>query len=813
MRRIDRQANPQNVPRPIILEMKKEATRMEILKAAKNLRGTKIYVNEDFPKKTLQERKHLLQHIKMVRQEGHIAALKYNKLRINGEPFSRKQLEGIDVNYWKKPEEKKVFTTCYKSKMFDIMRVNNSYNIIETPFDLLKYKIDIGLLLPVVNKQYTQYTDPTEQKLIESNVNVYCVFTTGYKSKMFGIMRVNNSYNVIETPFDLLKYKIDIGLLLPAVNKRYTQNTDPTERKLIESNVNVYCEQSVEKMLLLFLLSSGILLTEAYISVKSNLNILEGCLNELFDFINEEKKFIYVVNANIPIKNYPTVSFNRISEIKKIPPIFPNVYLVSINVSEVLSVLYKLKILNNLKYYILIVQNIDETIMKSLEHYFISKILFITLNTNIDYYEIYMMKSTGHELIHMCPNQKENWPAINKLRTKIIKKYDYLNVLYSIDEPYVISTTQGIHIELLSIIAENINVKLNFIKSRERPTILEITPEFISNWTYDLYAALFSSRLSTQSHSFDESIRITEDKLIFITPNILITNNWAIFYGEFANSVWAYFALLLLILSVIISLIDYLVPEHRYTNILSFLLSVLFEGTFTLYSKQRAVKIIFINYLIFVLIFTTVYKSQMFDIIRKDNAYNPIKRQIDMLKFKFKICLPSKVLFDSYKTSKDPIEHYFGWNSDVIVNPDYWQCVNMIAYEKNTVALILSKRLEYVGPEVYLDENGFPLLNILLKDFHTYLYFVFAFRKGHPLFNIFNRKLTTLKETGFVEYQYKIYKRQFEKAVAVSQKKKSFYFKPLKLNSLQSVFFVYIALIIVSSLVFGFELVLVRHVR
>ncbi|XP_072380822.1 uncharacterized protein [Diabrotica undecimpunctata] len=107
MRRIGRQGDPQNVPRPIILEMKKEATRMEILKAAKNLRGTKIYINEDFPKKILQERKHLLQLMKMVRQEGHTAALKYNKLWINGEPFSLEQLEGIDVNYWKKPEEKK----------------------------------------------------------------------------------------------------------------------------------------------------------------------------------------------------------------------------------------------------------------------------------------------------------------------------------------------------------------------------------------------------------------------------------------------------------------------------------------------------------------------------------------------------------------------------------------------------------------------------------------------------------------------------------------------------------------------------------
>ncbi|XP_072389612.1 uncharacterized protein [Diabrotica undecimpunctata] len=83
MRRIGRQGDPQNVPRPIILEMKQEATRMEILKAAKNLRGTKIYINEDFPKKILQERKHLLKLMKMVRHAKKPEEKKGNARTIN----------------------------------------------------------------------------------------------------------------------------------------------------------------------------------------------------------------------------------------------------------------------------------------------------------------------------------------------------------------------------------------------------------------------------------------------------------------------------------------------------------------------------------------------------------------------------------------------------------------------------------------------------------------------------------------------------------------------------------------------------------
>ncbi|KAI2473961.1 Ionotropic receptor 141 [Diabrotica virgifera virgifera] len=563
-------------------------------------------------------------------------------------------------------------------------------------------------------------------------------------------------------------------------------------------------------MLLLFLLSSGALYIEAYISITYNLNILEDCINELLDFVNQDRKFLYLVNTNIRLIKYSAVLYGESREINKISTMSPDIFVASGNVSEVINVLYKLNILYNLKYFIFNVQQLDQDILSILEQYFISKAIFIQLNTKKEYYDIYTMTSGSYQLIDKCPTQKANKQKIkSKLNKLFIKKFGYLNVLYAIDEPFVISSSEGIHIELLNMISKNINVKLNFMKAKERNIVIDVTPEFIDNRSYDVYGSLFSSTRSIQSYAFDETIRITEDKLVYITPNILVTNNWTIFYGEFANSVWTYFVLLLLTLSVVISITDYLVPEKKNINIVPFLLTVLFEGAVTIYSKKWSVKIIFINYLIFVLIFTTIYKSQMFNIMRKDNAYNPIKNRIDLLKYKFKMCFGSQIIIDSYKSSKDPVEHYFGCQSEVILNTEnYWECINMTAFEKNTVSFLILKRLEYDGPQVYLDEHGVPLLNILTKDFHSYLYFAIPFRKGHPLFNIFNDKLTILKEAGFVEYQYKVYQLKFERAVAAAQKKSTLYFKVLELNALQSVFFVYIALISVSSLVFGLELAL-----
>ncbi|KAI2474008.1 Ionotropic receptor 124 [Diabrotica virgifera virgifera] len=566
-------------------------------------------------------------------------------------------------------------------------------------------------------------------------------------------------------------------------------------------------------MFLLLILSSGLFFTETNTYFINNASILESCINSVLESIKQDKKCVYVVNTDVRIKNFPIVFYNRSSKISRKYTILPDIYVVSGNVTDVLNVLYKSKMLVNTNYFVFILQKVNQELKSALKRYFIYKVLLIALNTANSYYEINRISPVDHQVVDICPN-----PQDLKLKTRDIsdslyreKKFLYINVLYDIDPPFVISDTEGIHIEFLKIISENIKVKLNFIKTQNPTVVTEVSPEFTQNLTYDLYAAPLASTFQAESLSFDLTIRFTEDKLVFITPNILITNQWAIFYGEFKNGVWTYFIILLITLSIVICLIDYLVPEKKSTNILSFIVSVLFEGTVTIYSKKTSITVLFITYQVFVLIFTTIYRSQMFDIMRKDNAYNPIKRRMDIPKFNFKACLPDKFARDKFRLSHDPIEYYIGWREEMIIGKNYWECINMTAYDKNTVTLRTAKALEYVVPHSYLDENGFPLINILKKDFHYHIYFMFAFRKGHPLLNTFNKKILTLHESGFVEYESKIYKRQFEKAKATADKKRNFYFKALTLDILESVFFVYIALICICCLVFCLELVLGRQ--
>lgn len=69
-------------PRPIVVKFNKLKDRDTVLRNAKKLKGTKIYINEDYPEAVRQKRKELLPKMREARQRGDIAFLRYDKLVI-----------------------------------------------------------------------------------------------------------------------------------------------------------------------------------------------------------------------------------------------------------------------------------------------------------------------------------------------------------------------------------------------------------------------------------------------------------------------------------------------------------------------------------------------------------------------------------------------------------------------------------------------------------------------------------------------------------------------------------------------------------
>ena len=69
-----------NQPRTIILKLLNFKDKERILKNAKYLKNTGIFINEDFSKETIEKRKKLWEDVIKLRKEGKYAILKYDRI-------------------------------------------------------------------------------------------------------------------------------------------------------------------------------------------------------------------------------------------------------------------------------------------------------------------------------------------------------------------------------------------------------------------------------------------------------------------------------------------------------------------------------------------------------------------------------------------------------------------------------------------------------------------------------------------------------------------------------------------------------------
>ena len=90
MRRIGKER--EGFKRPVLMEVRTMNMKMEILRKKNKLRGTEIYINEDYTKEVQKQRRDLVKFMRTAREQGHEATLIYNKLRINGRMYTLEQL-------------------------------------------------------------------------------------------------------------------------------------------------------------------------------------------------------------------------------------------------------------------------------------------------------------------------------------------------------------------------------------------------------------------------------------------------------------------------------------------------------------------------------------------------------------------------------------------------------------------------------------------------------------------------------------------------------------------------------------------------
>ncbi|KAI2474136.1 Ionotropic receptor 133 [Diabrotica virgifera virgifera] len=557
----------------------------------------------------------------------------------------------------------------------------------------------------------------------------------------------------------------------------------------------------------------------ATIFEKVPTNNLEYLVNKLIESADCEKKTIYMADIPIRTVNYPVVSFGREPNAEYRFKFNVDFYVIGKNISDNLNALSKSLLLNSRSNFILVVDQISNIVLRMIDRYYIYKIVLLKVNQNKNYElctlntKKFAKPNIARSFVCNVMNETNNFENSMKfLQVDLFKKYytktfSRINIFCDFYPPYIISPEAGIHVNLLKIISSSLKLKVNFISS-DRPTNpLWIPKEFETNHSYDMLATLTCNN-QYDDMDVDKTVEITEDISIYLAPVIIREGFWNVLYGEYKTTVWVYFLLTMLMLYLAFYVVNKILKEDRNASTCLFLLGILFEGLFTsVKAKSKAFRALFVFYLIFVVVFTTCYKSKMFGIMSANNSYNIIETPFDLLKYKINRGLLRPVVDKQYFDNQDPMEQkLIESNVKVYCGRNIFNCIKRVAYAKDLFLALPLKIGQYFVSEMFFDSENKPTINIIKKEPTELMYFVFVFKKGHPLRDLFNRKITILKESGLTEYECRKYKLSYEKAM-FKKKHDHSYYKPLDIESFQVIFYLYILCLIISIVTLCLEII------
>ncbi|CAG9826616.1 unnamed protein product [Diabrotica balteata] len=206
------------------------------------------------------------------------------------------------------------------------------------------------------------------------------------------------------------------------------------------------------------------------------------------------------------------------------------------------------------------------------------------------------------------------------------------------------------------------------------------------------------------------------------------------------------------------------------------------------------------------LLFTTVYRGKMFDIMKTELLSQMVTTKEDILKYELKMGLPGDTFLDVYKMSNDPVDIEIMKNGRYLNCFNFTACLDRVAFNRDIISQRLVKPVKSLIPQYYQDNSGKSLLYIIHRPYGTPYYFGMVFRKGYPLFKEFNKKILILKEAGVVEYLYKKHEELYIKATTLAQLEDGIKYSDLNLQTLQSTFVVYLIGMGFSLLVFFIEI-------
>lgn len=310
----------------------------------------------------------------------------------------------------------------------------------------------------------------------------------------------------------------------------------------------------------------------------------------------------------------------------------------------------------------------------------------------------------------------------------------------------------GLEGKLVHTILKHYNLTLNYrlaTSFNDRIPILQngsINGVFAWLYRHEIDFAYFGLRLSEERMSLAEPVlSYYQDSTIWVLPNSGLLPKWKILFYVFSFKLWlaliltfGYVMLILLILKNILG-----------TNFGLFTLE-----SFGIFINLPVFKIykVFRPICIFLSLFgvhlSSAYQSSLFVLLTNPPFDVGFVTPLDALRAGLKCYLipSSKYYFEDnldvylYKKILEPDNH--------ILITKMYNFVDDIAYNKDGYFMSISSTSSSLNK--YLDETGLPLLKTVHSEdmiFSTTFYFA----RGHPLWYLFNKKVTHLLESGLVQ--------------------------------------------------------------
>ncbi|KAI2474293.1 Ionotropic receptor 146, partial [Diabrotica virgifera virgifera] len=531
---------------------------------------------------------------------------------------------------------------------------------------------------------------------------------------------------------------------------------------------------------------------------------LETCVNEILTSRNLSDENIYLINTDIRI-SHPVIYYETKYELRLFNK-KPTLYVISGNITDTLQKLYITAKLNRNSLFIIMSNSFNVNIFQLLKYYFVNNAVSLTnivngtkIKNEIGFYKAMRL---SHWSLDKCHKNNIYLVEISNNKKYHLKK---LKVLYQSSPPYIINSTSGIYISIINIIAERLQIKVKYYKSNMSISAHKVSPEFLTR-NFDLFVGPVYMA-STEKYFYSKSVFITCDRSIYVFPKIVKQNYLMIIFQEFSLTLWCWLLLVITLIYFLFFVFEKLLLHQSKMPTYILLLSILLEGTAPVHIKNISCKILFTTFLIFTIIFTTLYKAKMFDIMKEGLSYNLYNSEEDILKYRLKIGVRDISILKLFNFSVHPFESAVYEQHLFEECGDYNNCLNITATKKNLVTAMILRYLQYVLPTYFLDDEGKSVFQVSYMPYLP-IYHGIALLKDHPLTNSFNRYLGLLKEFGLVDYIQEKYEWKFQKAMTLAANTEGLISRSLSLKDFETIFLIYSFGIFVSLLTFFIELII-----